>query len=304
MNKWWCLLAGIVCWFAAGFAMFDIPAVQNTIAAPPWEIARIISTAPNLTEILFALGLEDKIAAVSSESTYPPAAAKKLNIGNFWQPDIEAIIAAKPDLVVTLGFPLYPQQQNLADRLNRLGYNSLTVFHTEEVSDLFDAIEKIGAASKTQHQANMLTADIRKRLDYIALLVKEKQKVRVLYVVQREPLRIAGRDTFINEMIELAGGKNAIGPTIQKYPPIGTEQLIACGADVIIEPAMGRKNSDQLQKNSIEYWSRFQNVPAVINKRIYVVDDDTISQLGPRLYEGVEAIARCLRPELFENPKQ
>jgi len=302
MKKWWCLLLVTICWFVAGFAIFDISPARSTVAATsPEKISRIISTAPNVTEILFALGLEDKIIGVTSESTYPPAATKKLNIGNFWQPDIEAIIAAKPEMVITLGFPLYPQQQNLADRLSRLGYNSLTVFNTEKVSDLFDAIEKIGAATKTQQQANMLITDIRKKLDHITLLVKERKKIRVLYVVQREPLRVAGRDTFINELIELAGGENAIGPTIQKYPPIGTEQLIACNADIIIEPTMGQKNTGQLQNNAIQYWSRFKNVTAVENKRIYVVDDDTISQLGPRLYEGVETIARCLRPELFDN---
>lgn len=302
MKKWWCLLLVTICWFVAGFAIFDISPARSTVAATsPEKISRIISTAPNVTEILFALGLEDKIIGVTSESTYPLAATKKLNIGNFWQPDIEAIIAAKPDMVITLGFPLYPQQQNLADRLSRLGYNSLTVFNTEKVSDLFDAVEKIGAATKTQQQANMLITDIRKKLDHTTLLVKGREKIRVLYVVQREPLRVAGRDTFINELIELAGGENAIGPTIQKYPPIGTEQLIACNADIIIEPTMGQKNTGQLQNNAIQYWSRFKNVTAVENKRIYVVDDDTISQLGPRLYEGVETIARCLRPELFEK---
>lgn len=302
MGKWWCLLLVTICWVAAGFAIFDIPPAQDTAAAArPEKISRIISTAPNITEILFTLGLEDKIIGVTSDSIYPPEATKKLNIGNFWQPDIEAIIAAKPELVITLGFPLYPQQQNLADRLSRLGYNSLTVFNTEKVSDLFDAIEKIGAATKTQHQANMLMAEVRTKLDDITLLVKGMEKVRVLYVVQREPLRVAGRDTFINELIELAGGENAIGPTIQKYPPIGSEQLIACNADVIIEPTMGQKNSEQMQNDAIQYWNRYKNITAVRNKRIYIVDDDTISQLGPRLYEGVETIARCLKPEIFEN---
>ncbi len=302
MKKWWYLLAAFICWVVAGFSIFDFLPAQNSIAARPYqEISRIISTAPNITEILFAVGLEEKITGVTSDSTYPASAAEKQNIGNFWQPDIEAIIAAKPNLVVTLGFPLYPQQQNLADRLRRFGYNSLTVFNTEKVSDLFDAIEKIGIATQRQGQANALAADIKQKLDRIGFLVAEKEKVRVLYVVQRNPLRVAGRDTFINEMIELAGGENAIGATIQKYPPISSEQLIACNTDVIIEPTMGQENAELLEQSGLQYWSRFKNIPAVKNKRIYVVADDAISQLGPRLPEGVETITRCLKPELFEN---
>ncbi|MBN2181551.1 MAG: ABC transporter substrate-binding protein [Sedimentisphaerales bacterium] len=303
MKKWWILLTAFFCWIIAGFTLFDIRLVQNTPAnITTDEISRIISTAPNITEILFALGLEEKIAAVTSDSIYPPAAAKKTKIGNFWQPDIETIIATKPNLVVTLGFPLYPQQQNLADRLRRIGYTCLTVFNNEQISDLFDAINKLGLATQTQDKAYILATQIQNEIKRISLLTTETEKIRVLYVVQREPLRVAGTDTFINEMISLAGGENAIGPTIQKYPPIGTEQLILCNADVIIEPTMGQKNSEQLRNNAVEYWSRYKNIPAVENNRIYVVDDDTISQLGPRLNEGVETIARCLRPELFEKP--
>jgi iron complex transport system substrate-binding protein len=302
MKKWLYLLSAVIIWVIIGFLIFDfLPAQSRPAAGTNQEISRIISTAPNITEILFALGLEEKIAGVTSDSTYPASAAKKQNIGNFWQPDIEAIIAAKPDLVVTLGFPLYPQQQNLADRLRRFGYNSLTVFHTENLSDLFDTIEKIGTVTQRQQQANDLAADIKQKLERIEVLVAEKENVRVLYVVQRNPLRVAGRNTFINEMIELAGGENAIGATIQKYPPISTEQLITCNTDVIIEPTMGQEKSELLEQSGLQYWSRFENVPAVKNKRIYIVADDAISQLGPRVAEGVETIARCLKPKLFEK---
>jgi iron complex transport system substrate-binding protein len=304
MKKWCILLAFFICWIITGFILFDARLEKNLqINIKPVEISRIISTAPNITEILFALGLEEKITAVTSDSLYPPAAAKKKKIGNFWQPDIEAIIAADPNLVITLGFPLYPQQQNLADRLRRIGLTCLAVFNTEQIDDLFDAIKKIGLATQTQDKANILTAEIQSEIERISLLTKETKKVRVLYVVQREPLRVTGTDTFINEMITLAGGENAIGPTIQKYPPISTEQLILSKADVIIEPTMGQRNSEQLQNNAVKYWSRYKNIPAIKNKRIYVVDDDTISQLGPRLHKGIETIARCLKPELFGIPE-
>lgn len=289
----------ILCWVGAGFAIFDIQQ-DHYVSLPSSEVNRIVSLAPNLTGILFALGLDEEIVGVTLYSDYPPAAAKKPKVGTFWRPNIEAVIAAKPELVVTLGFT---QQINLAQRLRRTGYNCLTL-NIEKVSELFEAIEKIGAATDRESQANELVRSIREKLDNLSALVETGMKVRVLWVIQREPLRVAGRETFINEMIELAGGENAIGPTVHKYPPIGAEQVYACGADVIIEPTTDQKDIAEQQDKALEYWSKFKNVPAVRDKRVYVIDGDTVSRLGPRLYEGTETIAKCLRPKLFENYRQ
>lgn len=298
MKKWWLLLLIISCWMAVGVAIFGSRQDQNSDDAPlPGQVDRIVSLAPNLTEILFELGLEKEIVGVTIHSDYPPAAAEKPIVGTFWQPNVEAVIAAKPDLLITLGFE---QQKNLAERLKRIGYNSLTV-DIEKVDELFEAIAKIGVATGRQDRANELVSNIRQKLDRLSVLVGAETKVRVLWVVQREPLRVAGRDTFVNEMIELAGGENAIGPTMHKYPPIGAEQVIACDADVIIEPAMAQEDLTAQQNGAIGHWSKFKNLPAVADGRIYVIRGDTVSRLGPRLYEGVETIARCLRPELFEN---
>ncbi|MHC4725941.1 MAG: ABC transporter substrate-binding protein [Planctomycetota bacterium] len=298
MNKWWWLLLIITCWTAAGFAIFDLRNAQENSNAPLSTSAdRIVSLAPNLTEILFELGLEKEIVRVTLNSDYPPAAAKKPKAGSFWHPNIEAIIAARPDLIVTLGFE---QQKNLAERLKRINYNCLTV-NIEKVNDLFEAIETIGAATGKQYEANELVINIRNKLDKLSALVSTEAKVKVLWVVQREPLRVAGRDTFINEMLERAGGENAIGSTLPKYPPIGAEQVIVCGADVIIEPPMQQKDLVIQHNQALLYWSKFENVPAVANKRIYIIQGDMVSRLSPRLYEGIETIARCLRPELFKN---
>lgn len=310
MNKWWWLLLIILCWMGAGFAILGFQQDRNcSYTLLPSRVDRIVSMAPNLTEILFALGLDDKIVGVTLRSDCPPAAREKPKVGTFWQPNIEAVIAAKPDMVITLGFN---QQRTIAERLKRIGYNCLTL-RIEKVSDLFAAIKEIGAAAGKQHQANELVSDITGKLDKLRALVDSnpcccggrpapaKAGVRVLWVVQRKPLRVAGRDTFVNEMIELAGGENAIGPTVHKYPPIGAEQVIACRADVIIEPAMGQKDIAEQQNRALQYWSKFKNVPAIINKRVYVITGDTVMRLGPRLYEGTETIARCLRPELFAN---
>jgi iron complex transport system substrate-binding protein len=298
MNKWWWLFIILSGWTAAGFAIFGLQQGQNYHDIPlPTRAERIVSLAPNLTEILFALGLEEEIARVTLDSDYPRAAAEKPKVGTFWQPNIEAVIAARPDLVITLGFH---QQKNIAERLKRIGYKTLTV-NIEKMKDLFNAIEKIGTATGKQLQANELLINIKNKLYRLTALIGTEKKVRVLWVVQREPLRVAGRDTFVNEMIEMAGGENAIGRTVHKYPPIGAEQVIVCNAEVIIEPVMSDKDPARQQNRAHQYWSKYENLPAVSNKRIYVINGDTVSRLGPRLYEGTETIARCLRPELFEN---
>lgn len=268
--------------------------IADPATGPP---NRIVSTAPNLTEILFALDLDEKIVGVSNDSKYPAEARQKPNTGTFWQPDIEAIIALKPDLVLTLAFP---QQKMLAERLRRMRYNTLTL-DIVTVEGFYAALEEIGSATGSTDRAMQLKQDITTKLTDLAGRTASAARPKVLWVVQRKPLRVAGTDTFVNEMIELAGGRNAIGRTIHKFPPIGAEQVIASAPDVIIEPIMGAGSIAAQKAEANRYWGRFQSLPARQNERIYVIDGDAVSQLGPRLYEGVNLIALHLNPELSRN---
>jgi iron complex transport system substrate-binding protein len=300
MKKWWVPVI-ILCLVGAGFVMFGVPKVPNRDATGlPSKLAKIVSLAPNLTEILFALGLEEQIVGVSNDSDYPPDAANKKKVGTFWQPSTEAIIACKPDLVVTLWFE---QQKAVADSLERLGYKILTL-KIETIDELLTAIKEISTVTECKTRAEQLLKELNDQLNDLRLKLGSANKVRVLWVVQVEPLRIAGRDTFINELIELAGGENAIGDTLQQYPPIGTEEILTCGAEVIIQSAMGMGDMANQQKAAEKFWSRWENVPAVKNDRIYVVEPDTVTRLGPRLFQGVELIARCLHPKIFEQVKK
>jgi len=256
---------------------------------------RIVCLAPNLTEILFALGLGERIAAASSDSDYPSEAANKNKVGTFWSPNNEAIIASRPDLVITLWFE---QQKTVAESLKRLGYQVLTL-NIEKVEELFTAIEKIGIATGCKHDADKLVKNISKQLSDLQQELSSATKVKVLWVIQIEPLRVAGRDTFINELIELCGGENAIGHTIAKYPQIGAEELLACGVEAIIQSAMGAGNITAQQQAAEMFWNRWPSLPAVKDNRIYVVQPDTILRLGPRLPQGIRLIARYLHPEIF-----
>jgi iron complex transport system substrate-binding protein len=296
MKKWWILLASFAAWIGVGLLLSRTGHADAAPGAPPAKTpTRIVSMAPDLTEILFALGLEKHIAGVTQDSDYPPAAEGKPTVGTFWQPNVEAVVALKPDLVVTLSFE---QQRSLAQRLTRIGCRCLTL-DIWTVDDLFNAVTTVGAVTGRQEHAGQLLGQMKAKIAAIRDVVAGTDKVKVLWVVQREPLRVAGRDTFINELIELAGGENAVGATIDKYPAIGGEQIVASAPQVIIEPAMTGGDLDAQHAQAVAYWQRYASVPAVTAGRIYIIDGDLVSRLGPRLCDGIEVIAKCLRPEVL-----
>ncbi len=273
------------------------PAKTTNRANPP---QRIVSLSPNLTEIVFALGLGDKVVGVSNNCDWPAKAKQKPKVGSFWQPNTEAIIAVKPDLVVCETFA---QQKEVAETLKRAGINVLSL-RVESIEELFTAVAKIGQAAGCPEKGEQLVTDVKKQINQIRSKSSSAGKVKVLWVMQTEPVRVAGVNTFINEIIELAGGQNAIGPTIDQYPSVGTEAILGCGAEVIIQSAMGTDTIARQQKAAEEFWSRFANLPAVKDKRIYVIDPDTVLRLGPRLSEGAKAVAKYLHPELFAQPQE
>lgn len=284
----------ILCLAGVGFVIFGTQQTQNRGASPlPNNPNRIVSLAPSLTEILFALGLDDKTVGVTLDSDYPSAAQEKTKVGTFWQPDTEAVIAAKPDLVVTLQIE---QQKRIADSLNRLGYQVLAL-KIEKIEELFTAAQKIGIATGSEQRADELIEQMKGQLNYLKSKYSSTNKPKVLWVVQTEPLRVAGRNTFINEFMELLGGENAIGPTIQQYPPIGTEELLACNAEVIIQTSMGKTDIGRQQQQAEIFWGKWASLPAVKDNKIYVVDSDTVLRLGPRLPQGVEMVGHCLHPD-------
>jgi len=295
MKRLW-IFSIVLLW--AGLGLLSICA-GGSVSTAKTSPDRIVSLGPNLSEILFELGLEEKIVAVSADSDWPPQAADKIKVGTFWQPNPEAIIAVRPDLVITLSFE---QQRGLAERLKRIGYNTLTV-RIETIEELFAAILEIGKAVRHESRARTLVTNLKAGLEQLSGRLAEKKKLKVLWAVQTDPLRVAGRKTFINDLIELAGGENAIGPTIHQYPPIGAEQVIASGAEVIIQPAMNMgirtEDLDKQQGEAVRFFSKFRTLPAVKNSRIYTVPPDTVSRLGPRICDGAEMIAKYLHPDVF-----
>ena len=255
---------------------------------------RIVSMAPNLTEILFALGLDEEIVGVTRHCNYPPQASHRPHVGTFWQPDVETVLSLRPELVITLDLD---RQQSLAEPLERVGCTVLSVDDFESFQQLYDGIAAIGKAVDRVAQADALTARLQAAQETMAYRYADRPAPKVLWVIQRQPLRVAGTKTFINEMIAAAGGVNAIGPTMNVYPPISAEDVIAAWPDVIIEPANMPNQRDVQARTAAAFYAAFRRIPAVQNGHVYVLDGDLVSRLGSRLDEALEAIAECLWQE-------
>ena len=260
---------------------------------------RIVSLSPNLTEIVFALGLGDRVVGVSNNCDWPAEAKQKPKMGTFWQPNTEAIIAAKPDLVVCESFL---QHKEVAETLKRAGLRVVSL-HAESIEELYSAILSIGQAAGCSDKAEPLATKIKSDIDQIRAKSSSARKVKVLWAVQTEPMRVVGVKTFVNEIIDLAGGQNVIEPTGDQYPSVGTETILTSGAEVIIQSAMGTEDITKQQEAAEKFWNRFANLPAVKNKKVYVIEADTVLRLGPRLPDGIMAVAKLLHPELFSQPK-
>ncbi len=287
------IVIAVWCWLG-----WILASRQATASVKPVVPQRIVSLAPNMTELLFALGLGPRIVGVCTFCDYPPEALEKPLIGDYWQPDIEAIIARHPDIIIS---EKYPQHTEILDRLSRMGYMTASL-ESGTLPQFFDTISELGRLTGSMPQAAALEKKVRDELAAVTQAVAGRPRPRVLWVVDEQPLRVAGRNTFINDIIETAGGQNAIGPTVNLYPPMGIEHVLAAGVDVIIQPSMNPAASLEIQQKAArENWSRWPAIPAVRNGRIYVIEADAVSRLGPRLGAGAAAIAGILHPECFTD---
>ncbi len=271
---------------------------EGPAEAPRAEtIGRVVSLAPNLTELVFALGLEDRLAGVTESCTYPPAARDVKKAGAFLRPDVEMITALKPDMVLALDIG---EHQQACKQLEKRGIYCMRL-RIVTVNDFYGAVEKISSLTGTEEAGRAVLADIEQRIGRTAERVNaggNADRPAVLFAVRRDPLRAAGRDTFINTLIEYAGGMNAVITLDQPYPLLEREEVIQANPDVIIEsPRQGLDIETQLEQ-AREFWGDFAGVSAVKMGNIYVIEDETLLRLSPRLGQAVERLADFIMGEV------
>ncbi|MGH9558159.1 MAG: ABC transporter substrate-binding protein [Bryobacteraceae bacterium] len=279
----------ILCLFCAAVS-------AQPVGAQP---GRIVSTAPSITEVLYALGLGDRVAGVTSLCTYPPEACAKPKIGGFIDPDLEAIAALKPDLVIVTTNPV-----RLSKRLQALHLRSLEI-DQRNLPAIYESIRLIGDAAGVPDRATKLIASMRGGLDRIRARSMGLPKVRTMFVVGRSPrsldgLFIAAKSSFLNDLIQIAGGENVFGNAAGSYPPVSLEEVIARNPEVIID--MGdMSNSETItdahKRELIDLWGRMSSIAAVKEHRVFPIASNIYLVPGPRVVEAAQAIFKMLHPE-------
>jgi len=263
------------------------------------EPRRIISTAPSITEMLFALGLGDRVVGVTTFCRYPPEAVTKPKIGSYLRPDVEAILALRPDLVIV--------EKSMFRRALASPQLKLPLLEVDDatIEGVFDSIRAIGRAAGVDERSSQLVARIRSELDGLRRAGSGRAPPTVLFIVGRTPGRIedliaAGRGSYISELIALAGGKNILDDAAAPYSKIGIEQILARNPDVILDMgdmASAGDHPDLPRQDVLRLWQRFKNLKAVQQGRVYSVNSDVFMIPGPRLAEAARRIAKLLFPE-------
>jgi len=258
----------------------------NVISPPQ----RIVSLAPGITETLYALGLENKIAGVTTFCNWPAAALGKTRIGGFTNPSIERIVSLKPDLIIATA------DGNRKDTVQQLEELGLPVYVTNpsDTRGVLKSIQHIGEITGRGKEARIIVKELETKLNNIADRVRHKRKPRVFFQIGMEPIITAGKGTLINEVIERAGGINVAGRDMANYPRYSAEGIIGAEPDIIIFAPMVH---DKEFKGVKKFWRKFGELPAVRNNRIYPMNADLINRASPRIVDAVEIMASILHPD-------
>lgn len=265
------------------------------LAARP---ARIVSLAPSITEILFAVGAGEQVVGVTKYCNYPPEAAQGREIvGGFSAKSlsVEKIIGLKPDLVIAGGATHKP----VSEALEAAGVPVFN-FEPKDLAGVYANILAAGALTGHGPQAEKVVADMKARVQKVAAAaadIPQDRRVKVFYEVWDEPLMTAGPTTFIGQIIELAAGVNIFADVKEQYPTVSSEAVVARKPDVILGPSSHGEGLTAAKIGARPGWGELAAVKA---GRIVIVDGDIISRPGPRLADALEAVARGLYPERFK----
>ena len=250
---------------------------------------RIISISPAATEILFGLGLDDNIIGDTTYCNYPPAAKTKEKVGSFSQPNIEKIVSLKPDVIFATGL----EQARVVDQLKKLKI-PVYVSDPSNLNDLYLSIKEIGKRTGREEEAEIMVSAMQSRIEDVrkkAESMHPLKKPKVFIEIWNSPLMTAGKGSFVDELITIAGGENVAYDTLRPYGYFSAEQVIKRDPDCIIMGYMDRRKALDAVGGRLG-WS---GINAVKNGRVYNdINPDVILRPGPRLAEGLEEIFKRL----------
>ena len=292
ISSLFCIVFGIL--FLPGIpsnAKDTVDQLGRRVTVPDHPV-RIVSLAPSITEIVFALNAGSRLKGVTSYSNFPSETAHLPKVGSYVQLDIEKIVALKPDLCIAVkdGNP-----KDVIDRLERLDIPVYAV-DPRNLKAVRETVLEIGGLLGVLPNARTLVRQMEEKTREVTLKIAgAHQRPTVFFQIGISPIVSAGTDTFIHELITLAGGINLAQGAIP-YPRYSREQILALSPEVFIITIMTRGAIfDQIEAE----WRRWPQIPAVKNNRIHLIDSDLVHRASPRLVEGLEILAGLIHPERF-----
>jgi iron complex transport system substrate-binding protein len=257
----------------------------------PVRPSRVVSLAPSLTEIVFAVGAGPRLVGDTSYCDYPEEAKRLTHVGDTLNPNIESIIGLKPDLV------LVSTASQLEAFTRQLDQQHIPVYISDprDLNAVLNSIETLGAVLGETERGQQVANGLRERAKAVEEKVANRRSISVFYQVAAEPLYTAGRDSFVTDLIRRAGGLSVTRDVPGGWPRYSNESALAARPEAVIIPigeAMGTGSDSQLAES-------LKKSPAAVEGRVYPINGDLLSRPGPRLVDGFEQIARVLHPEAF-----
>lgn len=253
---------------------------------------RIVSLAPSITEIVFALGEGDRLKGVTQHCDYPPEAGSLPKVGSYVHLDVERIVALKPDLCLGTrdGNP-----REVAEKLEALNIPVYAV-NPRDLETVMATLLEIGGLLQAQEPAESLVKDMRARIEGVKTrLAETRGRPTVFFQIGIVPIVSVGSNTFIDELITAAGGCNLASGSIP-YPRFSKEQVVALEPEIIIITSMTRGQDFEPVRDE---WNQWSSLPAVRQRRVHVVESNLFDRPSPRLVEGLELLSRLIHPELW-----
>jgi iron complex transport system substrate-binding protein len=255
---------------------------------------RIVSLAPNITEILFGLGLDEEVVGVSIHCNFPEKAKTKVKVGSYISLDYEKITSLKPNLIVATAAG---NTRDMVNRLGKLGFPTYVIY-PKNFNDILQSIVHIGEIVDREKEAKVIIEGMRKRSQRVIELTKGLPLPRVFIQIGDAPIVTVGKGSFADSLIRLAGGENIAGKEKEVYPRFGMEEILKRSPEVIVISSMNPKGDYQ---KILQEWSCWKSISAVKNGRIHLIDSDLIDRPSPRIIDGLEELARIFHPKKFKK---
>lgn len=274
-----------------GYYPITIKDFANRTVTIKAEPKRVISLAPSLTEDLYYLGLLDRVVGITGYEDWPPEAVNITSVGGYGAyANLETIASLRPDLIIADNAVLY--KEGFLENLEKIA--PVIIIAPRSLNEIPKAIELLGEVFNKKNKAGEVVEEFNAKISAMRELMKDKPKVKTFYVVWNDPLTTAGGNTFISDVISIAGGVNIFNDA-SNWPQVSLEEVIARDPEaIVLTPHCGMTVEDA--------YKLFAGTTAVKNGRVYMIDNENdLIHPSPRLIRGIETMARILHPDAFET---